>query len=146
VALASIYGLIKWLYYFTVDARTNFICRFLNANEIRYQSSSSLLSADMNSSLDHDDRMPMKRLEEFVENYCRQDGLLLLRLMKKNTNNVIAGELICALWDHWKDLPHIRFNASSDSDNGGQIIGLGVKNPLKQIRGAEVNEKLLSSI
>jgi hypothetical protein len=81
----------------------------------------------------------MKRLEDFVNNYCRQDGLLLLRIIKKNTNHVIAGEVICALWDNWKVMPHIRFNASSDSDNG-----LGVKNSLKQNGVGEVNEKLLT--
>jgi len=40
-------------------------------------------------------------------------------------------------------MPQIRFNASSESDHGGQIINLGIKNPLKQNDG-EVNEKLLS--
>jgi len=141
VAIASIYGLIKWLYYFSNGARTNFVCRFLKANEIRYFTSSSSLSSTGVSSTD--EPMPIKRLEEFVQSYCRQDGILLLRLMKKNTNNVIAGEIICALWDNWKGMPQIRFNASSDLDNGGQIIGLGVKHPLKQMEMSEANEKLL---
>ena len=88
--------------------------------------------------------MPTKRLEDFVQNYCRQDGLLLLRLIRKNTNNVITGEIICALWDNWKVMPQIRFNASGNSDNGGQIIGLGVKSPLKQMNIGEANEKLLA--
>jgi len=35
----------------------------------------------------------------------------------------------------------IRFNTSSESDNGGQIIGLGVKSPLKQSGVGERNEK-----
>lgn len=87
--------------------------------------------------------MPIKRLEEFVDSYCRQDGLLLLRIIKKNTNNVIAGEVICALWDNWRVMPQIRFNASPESDNGGQIIGLGVKSPLNQRGAGEGNEKLL---
>jgi len=141
VAIASIYGLAKWFYYFTTNARTNFIQRFLQANEIRYYSSSTPSSLSRNSQ--HDDQTPIKRLEDFVNHYCRQDGLLLLRIIKKNTNNVIAGEVICALWDNWKVMPQIRYNASSDSDNGGQIIGLGVKSPLKQLDVGEVNEKLL---
>ena len=87
--------------------------------------------------------MPIKRLDDFVTHYCRQDGVLLLRIIKKNTNNVIAGEVICALWDNWKVMPQIRFNASPESDNGGQTIGLGVKNSLKQMGGGEGNEKLL---
>ena len=90
--------------------------------------------------------MPVKRLEDFINNYCRQDGLLLLRIIKKNTNNVIAGEVICALWDNWKVSPQIRFNTLLESDNCGQIMGLGVQNALKQHDMGEVNEKLLPTI
>jgi hypothetical protein len=142
IAAASIYGLIKWLYYFTINARLNFVSRFLKANEIRYYSS-SLSTTGISSTIDPDDQTPIKRLEDFVNCYCRQDGLLLLRIIKKNTNNVIAGEVICALWENWKVMPQIRFNASPESDNGGQIIGLGVKSPLKQNGMSDVNEKLL---
>jgi hypothetical protein len=144
VAAASIYGLVKWLYYFTSSARTNFVRRFLKANDIRYYTlSTSSSTTGIGSSHDHHDQAPIKRLEEFVNNYCRQDGLLLLRIVKKNTNNVICGEVICALWDNWKIMPQIRFNASPESDNGGQIIGVGVKSPLKQNGVGEGNEKLL---
>jgi hypothetical protein len=141
VAAASIYGLIKWFYYFSRNARTNFIQRFLQANEIRYYKSSTTIISSNN---EHNDQTPKKHLEDFVENYCRQDGLLLLRIIKKNTNNVIIGEVICALWDNWKVMPQIRFNTSLQSDHGGQITGFNVKNPLKQKDLSEVNEKLLS--
>jgi len=144
VAAASIYGLIKWLYYFSSSARTNFVRRFLKANDIPYYTSSTSSSTTgIGSSNDHHNQAPIKRLEEFVNSYCRQDGLLLLRIVKKNTNNVIAGEVICALWDNWKVMPQIRFNASPESDNGGQIIGVGVQTPLKQNGAGEGIEKLL---
>ncbi len=144
VAAASIYGLIKWLFYFSSTARTNFIRRFLKANAIPYFSTSNSSSTTgIGSTTDQHDQAPIKRLDEFVNSYCRQDGLLLLRIVKKNTNNVIAGEVICALWDNWKIMPQIRFNASPESDNGGQIIGVGVKSPLKLNGAGEGNEKLL---
>lgn len=143
VGIASIYGLLKWFYYLTFNARSNFIGRFLKANEIRYSSSSSLSTTEISSSLE---AIPGKRLEDFIEHYCRHDGILLLRLIKKNTNNVIAGEIICALWDQWKPLPQIQYHSSSESDNGGQIMGFGVKNHLKKVATGEVNEKLLSSV
>jgi hypothetical protein len=139
VAAASVYGLIKWFYYFTTNSRRNFIQRYLQANEIRYcKSSMTVISS--NSEQD-EPTTPKKHLEDFVENYCRQDGLLLLRIIKKNTNNVIAGEIICALWDNWKVMPQIRFNKS---DNGGRIMGLGGESPLKQKEINEVHEKLLA--
>ncbi|CAF2447870.1 unnamed protein product [Rotaria sp. Silwood2] len=141
VAVVSVYGLIKWLFYLPSCARINFIRRFLKANDVTYyRSSTSSSTMDIDSS---NHQAPVKRLEEFVNSYCRQDGLLLLRIIKKNTNNVIAGEVICALWDNWKIMPQIRSNASPESDNGGQIIGLGVKDSLKQNGSGEGNEKLL---
>ena len=146
VVLASLYGLTKWLYYFTSIARINFIRRFLQANNIRYYTSSKSSSiTGMKSTKDDPSETSTKTLEEFVLNYCRQDGILLLRIIKKNTNNVIAGEVICALWDNWKGMQQIRFNTSLESDNCGQIMGIGVKSPLKQGDLGEVNEKLLSS-
>jgi len=88
VAIASIYGLIKWFYYFTTNARINFIQRYLQANEIRYYKSST-----PSSLLTSDDQMPMKRLEDFVDHYCRQDGLLLLRIIKKIQIMLLLGKL-----------------------------------------------------
>lgn len=114
----------------------------MKANEVPYYSpSTSSSTTGIGSTSDHD-QAPVKRIDDFVKNYCRQDGLLLLRIVKKNTNNVIAGEVLCALWNNWRTMPQIRFNASPESDNGGQIIGLGVKSPLKPAR--EGDEKLLS--
>lgn len=144
VAIASLYGLAKWFYYFTSIARIDFVRRFLHANEIPYYRS-SLSSSTMGCSADSD-QAPMKRIEDFVKNYCRQDGLLLLRIIKKNTNNVIAGEVVCALWDNWKVMPQIRSKNSPDSDNGGQIIGLGVRGSMKQGGVGEGHEKLLAPL
>jgi len=135
VAVASIYGLIKWLFYFTENARTNFVQRFLEANDIRfYKSSKSIMSSNGN----HDDDLPRKYLNDFIEHYCRQDGLLLLRIIKKNTNNVIAGEIICALWDNWKVTPQISLR-----DNNMRITDFGGDSPLKPKDLGDVNEKLL---
>jgi len=59
-------------------------------------------------------------------------------VLLKNTNNVIAGEVICALWDNWKIIPRIRL-----SDNGNRRMGLDNESSLKQKNLDEVNEKLL---
>ncbi|CAF0862236.1 unnamed protein product [Didymodactylos carnosus] len=116
VAAASTYGLIKWLYYFTSKSRRDFIQRFLRANDIHYNDS---LNQTLNSH-----PSPAKRLDDFINNYCRQDGILLLRIIKKNTNNVIAGEVICALWDNWKIYPQFRSNTTPESDSGIMTIGV----------------------
>lgn len=107
VAIMSLYGLFKWLYYFTLDSRKSFILQFLEANRIDYTSENT-------TSYD------IEMLRSFVDRYCRQDGILLsvnsslyfsgysclslcfrLRIAHDNLNSVIVGELVCGLWDHW---------------------------------------------
>jgi len=40
---------------------------------------------------------------KFARDYLRQDGALLLRLIAHNTDSITTTELICSLWDRWKD-------------------------------------------
>ena len=40
---------------------------------------------------------------EFVSRYLRQDGLLILRLVEMNANDLITGELVSALWLHFRN-------------------------------------------
>ena len=40
---------------------------------------------------------------EFVSDYLRQDGLLIVRLVEINSNDLIAGELVMALWRHYRN-------------------------------------------
>ncbi|CAF1074323.1 unnamed protein product [Rotaria sordida] len=97
VSIISIYGLVKWLYYFTLKSRKNFIRRFLKVNRIDYY-------------LENPTRFETEMLPTFVDRYCRQDGILLLRIVNANMNDVLVGELICALWDHWQKQRQIRIN------------------------------------
>ncbi len=40
-----------------------------------------------------------------------------LRIITANMNNVIVGELICALWDNWQMQQQIRINTISQHTN-----------------------------
>ena len=40
---------------------------------------------------------------KFTHNYLRQDGALLLRLIAHNTDNITTTELVCSMWDGWKN-------------------------------------------
>ena len=42
------------------------------------------------------------RLTVFCNKYLRQDGHFVLQMIGKNTNEVVVGEMIAALWDHFK--------------------------------------------
>ncbi len=44
---------------------------------------------------------------EFVDNYLRQDGIFLMRLIGHNTNRYTVSELIGALWDKWLKSPYV---------------------------------------
>lgn len=37
----------------------------------------------------------------FAEHYLRQDGVFAIRMLSKNTNDVIVSEIVCKLWDHF---------------------------------------------
>ena len=39
----------------------------------------------------------------FVKNYLRRDGIFLIRLVGKNASDLIAAELVCGLFEHYKD-------------------------------------------
>jgi hypothetical protein len=46
-----------------------------------------------------------KIFDAFIDEYLKQDGVFLLRIVKKNSNDIVVGELVCALWDHFKRYP-----------------------------------------
>lgn len=46
--------------------------------------------------------MDERLIRQFVNEYLRQDGVFALRLMAKNTNDVVTAEVIGALYDYFK--------------------------------------------
>ena len=38
----------------------------------------------------------------FVRRYLRRDGLFLIRLVSKNSSDLIAAELVSGLWQHYQ--------------------------------------------
>ena len=44
----------------------------------------------------------LRRVDKFVRFYLRRDGLFIVRLVEKNTSDLIAAELIAGLWDQFK--------------------------------------------
>lgn len=42
-------------------------------------------------------------IRKFTHDYLKQDGAFLLRLVAHNTNNITTTEVMCALWDFWKE-------------------------------------------
>ena len=49
------------------------------------------------------DKIDKKMFKTFGDHCLKQDVIIVLRLIGKNTNQVIMGEIISVLWDHFKD-------------------------------------------
>lgn len=85
VALASMYGLLVWLWYSLPLNRVNFLKKYLK------------LMDRINR-----EKFDKKLFNLFEDKYLRQDGVLVLRLIGKNSNQVIMGEVMSVLWDNFR--------------------------------------------
>ena len=43
------------------------------------------------------------QIAKFVREHLRRDGCFIVRLVAKNSSDLIASELICGLWDNYID-------------------------------------------
>ena len=57
-----------------------------------------------------------KLATNFTENYLRQDGVFILRLVGLNTNGIVVTELVNALWEYYKSRPLIE-RCDKDASN-----------------------------
>jgi len=89
VALASGLSLLLWLCRAVVYAdRVRFVENHLQMAD-RIQTPAGVREAEL--------------ARKFTMDYLRQDGSLLLRLVAHNTDSITTTELICSLWDGWKE-------------------------------------------
>ena len=55
----------------------------------------------MNRDSEHDRKLSYR----FTEQYLRQDGVFTLKLVAKNSTNLVVADIIAALWDNYKQKP-----------------------------------------
>ena len=73
--------------------------------------------------LENDDK---KHLSGFVDEYLRQDGVFVLRLVGHNTTAITVTEVVCGLWDHY--LEEVKSgNKSKGIENGENTIDMDFK-------------------
>lgn len=41
----------------------------------------------------------------FVEKYLRRDGVFVLKLVAKNSTDLVVADIVAALWDNYKNKP-----------------------------------------
>lgn len=85
VAASSIYGFFLWIWYSLPWNRVSFLKKYLRL-------------MDRNSR----EKIDKKMFKTFGEHCLKQDVILVLRLIGKNSNQVVMGEIISVLWDHFK--------------------------------------------
>jgi len=84
VSISTIMSFIAWLWTLFRRNRRDFIRKYLKS---------------MGKDFTKGDR---KLCNEFCEDYLRQDGIFVLRLIGLHTNDVVVGELIKTMWELYK--------------------------------------------
>lgn len=57
-----------------------------------------------------------KFAKKFADEYLRDDGIFVLRLVAKNSNDILLSDLIAELWRNFKNKPMIQNSTLTDSD------------------------------
>lgn len=103
VATLSAFNFLIWIYTMIFrQHRLRYLKKFLRINDC-YKS-------------ELDKKMAVK----FCEQYLRQDGIFVLRLVGKNANDVLVSELILQLWNHYRNKPLFR-HANQISDDNSNV-------------------------
>ena len=118
VAFITVYGILFSIISFRASSRMSFIKRYFNF-KINNQNRQYFLHNYLDNNLNHTymniDLPPSARNPElnlttkrnkklfklFIFDYLKYDGILLLWIIKQNSNDIVVGELIHLLWSHF---------------------------------------------
>lgn len=84
MTLLNFLSLIAWISALFAMNRTSYVKKYLCISERMRRT-----------------RLDKKHLKCFTELYLRQDGVFAIRILSKNTNDVVVAEIVCKLWDHF---------------------------------------------
>ncbi|KAL7675009.1 hypothetical protein ACOME3_001277 [Neoechinorhynchus agilis] len=125
VSAASIFGLIRFFLSMTTNRRLNFVQRHLNVNRsllcTRCNGSGKVRingdSAPCECQTDGEAKIDRNEIAFFAEEYCRPDGVFVLKLIEENVDEVIVGEIVTSLWKKYENEANYFF--SLRQHNGG---------------------------
>lgn len=92
VVLLTVFGMVYWTLSMTRRGRLNFVIGHLRLQELAGGSRQHLRYPSPLSDI---------RFQKFFNSYLGGDGVLLLRLVGKNSSRTLAGELVNKLWIHF---------------------------------------------
>ena len=76
-------------------------------------------------------------VSDFVRKFLRRDGLFLVRLVAKNSSEMIAADLLCGLWEQFRDN-----RALMEKLEAKKVTRKEIKTKVKEERNKLVMEKL----
>ena len=100
---------VLWYWFFLV-ALANFLSFGVWVWQVGFEYQRSLyvrrqltVTRRLSGSADEDGRASSAVLRQFVVVYLRQDGLFVLRLVAKNSTQLVAADILAALWDSYRN-------------------------------------------
>ena len=106
VALATFASIIAWF------AQSVYI-----PQQVRYVRTRLIAMDKMKHDTDHE-------VNKFVRKFLRRDGMFLVRLVGKNSSDMIAAELLCGLWEHYRANKRLIEKLDSREDTRKEIKAL----------------------
>lgn len=104
-----------WLVFVAVLSSANFLVwcytMIFRQHRVRYLKKFLRINDCYKSELDK------KMAVKFAEQYLRQDGIFVLRLVGKNANDVLVSEIILQLWTHYRGKPLFKHANQMSDDN-----------------------------
>ena len=86
-------------------------------SRIRYIRKHLKIMDKLNRDSDRDRKMSHK----FADLYLRQDGVFVLKLVAKNSTDLVVADIVAALWENYKSKPMNVHPGGNDLDDSGSI-------------------------
>ena len=68
--------------------------------------------------LNRDNDRDRKLAQKFVEYYLRQDGVFVLKLLAKNSTDLVVADIVSVLWENYKSKPENIQDPHTGEDSG----------------------------
>ena len=105
-AAATCFSFLRWLW--VIGFRYS---------RIRYIRKHLKIMDKLNRDSDRDKKLSHK----FTEMYLRQDGVFVLKLVAKNSTDLVVADIVAALWDNYKNKPMNVTRPDTDVDDSASI-------------------------
>ena len=118
--------LFLWFWFLFVTAITAFsMLRWIwtlgiRSRRVRYIRKQLKIMDRLNRDSDRDRKLSLL----FVDTYLKQDGVLVLKLVAKNSTELVVADIVASLWDSYKRKPCNRSNADFAGESSGTSSGM----------------------